>query len=332
MTWHPPVRVRSGRVLVGDDCEALIKVLPLRCILDQRAIRFVRIFTQQPGENQDKQSTPSDGRYWLPPPAFKLLRFKPFKLKVDYRPEKIDTDALRNGAIVELVNLTPIDSMVLTLKQVDLSDVDGFGSVLSAVTRQWIDDVCSTQLLKFLTNARPLEPLKTVSQGAGDLIVLPWEAIQNGEDVKRALRAGVKSFSKAVVYEAFTVTSRTAEFIAEQISKLSTSATGSSTLPLRPLKAPRGVVDTTPHVVESLTRGFQAANYKIIVVPYREYRRNGAKGAVTSVLRGIPVAIAAPASGAVEAISYGMLGARNQLAPEVRKEEEATQRGLYWQG
>lgn len=318
--------------IVNDKCEALVKILPLRCILDQRAIRFIRLFARVDGDDESSnvaKSTKAKGRYWFPPPLFTSFRFKPFKLKVDYRPEKLDTQALRNGAIVELVNLSPIDNMVLMLGQVDLPDVTGIGEVLALAARQWVEDVCSTQLLKFLVNSRPLEPFKTVSQGAGDLVVLPWEAMQNGESVKKALRAGMKSFSKAVVYEAFTVTSRTSEFIADQISKLSVSGIGSNALPSRPLEAPRGVFDTAPHVVESITRGLQAANYKIVVVPYREYRRTGAKGAVTSVLKGIPVAIAAPASGAAEAFSYGMLGARNHFSPDIRKEEEASLRGLH---
>lgn len=309
----------------------MVKLLPLRCILDQRAIRFIKIFVRSEEDESDggQKTAKVSGRYWFPAPLFTSFRFKPFKLKVDYRPEKIDTQALRNGAVVELVNLTPIDNMVLTLGQVDLTDVVGYGEILSLAAGQWVEDVCSTQLLKFVTNSRPLEPFNTVGKGAGDLVVLPWEAMQNGESVKKAFRAGVKSFSKAVVYEAFTVTSRTTEFLADQISKLSCNGIGSNALPSRPLEAPRGVFDTAPHIVESITRGLQAANYKIIVVPYREYHRSGAKGAMTSVLKGIPVAIAAPASGAAEALSYGMLGARNHLSPDVRKEEEASLRGLH---
>ena len=330
VTWHPNARIKTTDEIASDECEAVVKILPLRCVLDQTAIRFIRIFIQQ-DLTLEEHSEPADPRHWLPPPLFTSFRFKPFQLKVDYRPEKINTDALRNGAIVELVNLTPIDSMVLTLQQVDLINVIGFGDVLSTATGRWIDDICSTQLLKFLTNSRLLEPIKNVGQGASDLIVLPWEAIQNGDSVKRALRAGAKSFTKAVVYEAFTVSSRATEFVAEQISRLSTSGVGSNTLPCRPLKAPRGVLDTAPHVIESISRGFQAANYKIVVVPYREYKRGGTREAMTSVLKGIPVAIAAPASGAVEAISYGMLGARNQLNPDVRKEEDAHLRGLLWE-
>jgi Autophagy-related protein C terminal domain len=103
-------------------------------------------------------------------------------------------------------------------------------------------------------------------------------------------------------------------------------------LPSRPLDAPRDLRDATPHVVETLTRGLQTANYTVVIVPYREYRRRGAAGAISSALRGIPVAIAAPASGAAEALSYAAIGVRNQVRPDLRREEEASLRGLHSDG
>lgn len=115
--------------------------------------------------------------------------------QVDYRPEKIDTKALRDGAFVELINLSPLDGMILTVNQVDIENETGFGAVLSLSVRHWINDVASTQLYKFLTSTRYLEPIAHVGSASADLFVLPWEALQNGESVTRALRAGVHSLS-----------------------------------------------------------------------------------------------------------------------------------------
>jgi len=66
-----------------------------------------------------------------------------------------------------------------------------------------------------------------------------------------------------------------------------------------------------------------------VIIPYREYRRSGARGAATSVLKGIPVALAAPTSATAEAISFALLGARNSIRPDIRKEEEASLQGLH---
>jgi autophagy-related protein 2 len=81
--------------------------------------------------------------------------------------------------------------------------------------------------------------------------------------------------------------------------------------------------------MESLARGFDHANYKIVVVPYKEFQDKGAASAAKSIVRGIPVAILAPLAGVNEAMSYTLLGARNTLRPNIRKEEEAGQRGLH---
>jgi len=266
LTWHPPTRVTPNNEIVNDEAEAVAKILPLRCRLNQRALRFARTFfdMEDPDENRKKDRTP--GVYRFPPPLFSSFRFKPLKLKVDYRPERIDTKALRDGAFVELINLSPLDGMILTLQQVQLDYIEGFGSVLSLTIRRWIEDICATQMFKFLTNARPFEPLSHVGGSAADLIVLPWEAVKNGESIRAALRTGASSFSTALLYETVNVSSRATHFLADQVARASMGGTsGNNVLPSRPMGVPRGVLDTTPHVVESISRGLQAANYKVSV-------------------------------------------------------------------
>jgi len=322
-TRHPACRVTKRNEIVNDDAEVLLQVLPLRCIIDQRAVAFARAFFYSEEEKDSGDSLPP-GLHAVPPPLFTIFRVRPLKLKVDYIPQKLDSRALRDGAIVELVNLSPIDGMILTLKQVEVENEVGFGRAMSIVVGGWVRYICSTQLYKFVTSMRPLEPITGVSGTAVDMVILPWEAFQNGESIQKALRLGARNFSKSFAYEFLTIMSRAAEFFAGNVSRASIS----QQLPTRPLTIPRGVREATPHAIESLSRGFQAANYKVVVVPFLEYQRTGAAGAVKKVLRGIPVAIAAPASGAAEALSFALLGARNQIRPDIRKEEEASQRGL----
>lgn len=317
VSWHAHERVTQEGVLANDVCEAMMSVLPLRCKLDQKAIRFATIFFQNDSQQQTRP-LPA-GLHQVPPPIVRIFRAESFKVKVDYKPQSIDPKSLYNGAVVELVNLSPIDEMVLSLKEVVVRDVTGFGEVAQKLVHGWIHDVTSTQLHKFLTNTRPLEPLTHVGGAASDLIVLPWEAFKNGESVQQALRSGAASFAKSVAHETLTQTSRVSEYVAGFGSGLAS----------RPAQVPRNMLATTPHVVDSLSRGFQEAGHKIILVPYREYQRSGSSGAIKSVLKGIPVAIAAPMTGGAEALSYALLGFRNQLRPDVRKEEEISQRGLH---
>jgi hypothetical protein len=326
-TWHPELRVNLANEIASDECEAMLRLLPLRCLLDQRAIAFAKAFFRD-DHNGAKQKL-RKGIHPVPPALFNIFRVLPLKLKVDYWPTKLNPKALRDGAIVELINISPLDGMVLVLKQVEISKEVGMGAVMPILVDCWVKDICSTQLLQFIIKARPLEPITQLSGAATDMIVLPWEAFQNGESIQKALRSGVKGLSKTIAYELLTISSKTAQFLAGNASRISMppSAAGDF-LPSRPMNVPRGVLDTAPHAFESINRGIQAANHRIIIVPYREFHRNGTTGAVKSVIRGIPVALAAPASGAAEALSFALIGVRNQVRPDIRREEEVSAKGL----
>ena len=79
---------------------------------------------------------------------------------------------------------------------------------------------------------------------------------------------------------------------------------------------------------ESVVRGLREANYKIVTMLLREYQNSGAGGAARSAFKGIPVGVLCPIAGASEALSYTLLGLRNQLRHDLCKEEEESLRGL----
>lgn len=325
LNGSPAVPVTRENEIANNEAEAGLKILPLRCLIDQRAVAFARAFFHSHLKESPAQCSLPPHLHPVPPPLFTMFRVRAFKVKVDYTPQKLDTKALRDGAIVELINLGPLDSMVLTLRQVEITDEVGFGSVLSAFVSRLVQDIVQTQLRKFVTSARPLEPISEVSGAAVNMLVLPWEAFRSGDSIQRALRSGAKRFSQTIVFEFCHWTSRAAEFVADQASR---ATRVEHVVPSRPMTIPRDVLDAAPHAVESVSRGLHAANYKIVIVPYREYQQSGAKGAAQCVLKGIPVAIAAPASGAAQALSFALLGVRNQVRPDIRKEEEVSLRGL----
>lgn len=66
------------------------------------------------------------------------------------------------------------------------------------------------------------------------------------------------------------------------------------------------------------------------MLPIKEYQRTGhAGGALRCVVRAIPVAVLRPTAGAAEALSYTLLGLRNDLDPEKRKDEEGELGSAY---
>ena len=292
ITWHPKNRITDENEVKNDECEVIMQLSPMRCIIDQRAIQFIRAFFHSNSRDEEEEVTEkwSSGLHIVPPPRFRSFRVKPWKLKVDYIPVKLDVGALREGSFVELVNISPIDGMVITLSQANVTDNIGMGSVFSGLLSNWVKEICATQLHKFLANARPFEPITDVGQGITDLVVLPYEAFKNGDEIGRAMRSGVKSLAETVAFQALTTSSRLTQYAANKMAGTVGNPRvnmASNPLPSRPTIAPKGVSDVTGHAVESLARGLQAANYKVVIVPYREYSRHGATGAATSVIRGI---------------------------------------------
>lgn len=331
-TWAPESKITKDDEIANDECNVTMKLMPMRCLLDQRAISFTKAFFNNEDTDIDGRERGlekwSSGLHLAPPPLFKTFKIKPWKVKVDYSPIRIDVAALREGSIVELVNLSPIQRMVIALDQVVVANCVGIGPVVGDIVSKWIQEICATQLHKFLTSARPFEPFTDVGQGLTDLVVLPYEAFKEGDSIQRAMKKGMKSLAETVIFQTLTTTSGLTRIAAGLMADSLGGGRGQNDvtdpLPSRPLSIPKGIGDARRHAASSLTRGLSAANYKVVVVPYREYLRNGVTGAVTSVIKGIPVLLVAPLTGATEAASYTLLGARNAVRPDLRREEEAS--------
>jgi len=323
VNWKPVNRITPENEIANDENHAVLHILPLRCFIDQRGLRFARaFFTSDEVKPPHKWATHLKE---LPPPRFSWFKVKACKMKVNYTPEKVDVEALRDGAIVELINLSPLNDMVIGLQAVELKDKVGFGSVMGDLASCWVKDICATQIYKFVANASPFQPITSIGGGAADMVILPWEAIRNGDDVSRAIRSGLSSFGGTFAFETLNATARLTNFAAQRLQKSIPSF-----VPSRPQDTPRNVGETTTHAMESLARGLDHANYKIVVIPYKEFQDKGAASAAKSVVKGIPVAILAPLASMNEAVSYTLLGARNMLRPDIRKEDEATQSGLHY--
>ena len=329
VSWNPKQKVTAYNKIAPQESEAVLQFLPLRCRIYQQSLRFAGVFFTN-GERAPVKHWASHLTQ-LPPPVFVSTTVKPCKLKVDYTPDKMDVTALRNGSVVELINISPLNDMVIMLEAVNMADKAGLGEVLTTLASSWVRDICSTQLHKFVTNTSAFQPIASISNGAVDMVVLPWDAVTSGSSVSKAVKKGVFRFAESVVYEALNVGTKVTNVAASVLSNASSASPQRSSLltrASRPAEIPKTLLDTTDHSLGILAKGFETANYTIIIIPYREYRRSGAAGAVASAVKGIPVAVMAPMGAASEAISYTLLGARNQVRPDIRKEDEAGQRGL----
>lgn len=127
-----------------------------------------------------------------------------------------------------------------------------------------------------------------------------------------------------VAVEALSTSAKLTSFTAKQLNGVQPK----SRLPKRPRAVPHNATDISNHAYESLMRGVKEANYKIITIPYQDFVAHGPGSAARSVAKGVPVGLLAPIAGASEALSYTLIGLRNQLDPESRREYEVAIKGI----
>jgi hypothetical protein len=159
-----------------------------------------------------------------------------------------------------------------------------------------------------LTRASPFQPFCNLGDPLADLVMVLVIPEGNITDYFRGVVSGATVFAGKVALEALSTATKLTRFAANQLN--------SKTLPLaprRPRNAPRHAGDAAGHAYESVVRGLREANYKIVTMLLREYQNSGAGGAARSAFKGIPVG-----AGASEALSYTLLGLRNQLRPDLR--------------
>ena len=80
--------------------------------------------------------------------------------------------------------------------------------------------------------------------------------------------------------------------------------------------------DGLERAADSVSREVHSTVETVLCIPVRQYRQTGPTGFVTSVVRALPIAVLRPVAGAAEALSYTLLGIRNSLDPQSRRDEE----------
>ncbi len=339
VSLHPETQFSADGKLMGNEAHVIIEFLPIRFFIHQIALRFIRNFFINDQELTDDDTDNID----KPPDIFfPSFRVKSFDIKVDYKPLEVDKSALKEGSYIQLLNLLPLEDMILRLNGLEMRNLTGWAAIISELACKWLQDVSSTQMHKFLTQTRPLHPIANVGDSVKNFVLLPLKEYKQKGNVQRALRLGTKKLVGVVAYETLSVGAKLTGYAAKKLknnkrilSSSETTSVSSTSLSSRRTSAssrsksttlPRNMGDVSDRAIESLSRGLKEANAKIIIMPYREYQKTGTKGAMKTVVKGIPVAVCAPLSGAVEALSHGLYGASNQLRPDLFEEREASKR------
>ncbi|KAL7422146.1 autophagy-related protein 2 [Cryptotrichosporon argae] len=327
-----------------------LKVLPLRLHVDQDALDFIkRFFSFSPPVLAGRPAEPKGKE-----PFFQRVEIFPVELKLDYKPKRVDYSALRQGRTIELMNFFHFDGAEMTLRHVTMSGITGWARLSTELQEIWTPDVKANQLADVISGVAPIRSLVNVGSGVADLILLPIEQYRKDGRLARGVQRGTSSFVKSTALEMMRLGARLAtgtqvvlekaegvlggrdrfghELVGQVEAEPKHRAGGDggdddeddegARATSRFASQPHDVREGVTAAYESLSRNISGAAQTILAIPMEVYERSGDDGPLRAVVRAVPIAVLKPMIGASEAVSKTLLGMRNSLDPQIRRELE----------
>ncbi|KAL6963999.1 hypothetical protein U1Q18_035005 [Sarracenia purpurea var. burkii] len=262
-------------------------------------------------------------------PYFQKFDMWPVLVRVDYIPRRVDLAALRDGKYVELVNLVPWKGVELQLKHVHAVGVYGWSSVCETIIGEWLEDISQNQVHKLLRGLPPIRSLVAVGSGAAKLVSLPVKNYRKDHRLLKGMQRGTIAFLRSISLEAVGLGVHLAagahdillqaEYILGSIppSVPLQRRTKTNVRSNQPKNARQGI----QQAYESMSDGLGITASALVRTPLKRYQRGaGAGSALATAVQAAPAAAIAPASAAARALHCALLGVRNSLDPEHKKE------------
>ncbi|CAN4107707.1 unnamed protein product [Withania somnifera] len=264
-------------------------------------------------------------------PYFQKFDIWPVHLRVDYSPCRVDLAALRGGKYVELVNLVPWKGVDLHLKHVQALGVYGWSGICEIIIGEWLEDISQNQIHKLLKGLPPIRSLVAVGSSAAKLVSLPVKSYKKDQKLLKGMQRGTIAFLRSISLEAIGLgvhLAAGAHEILLQAEYILTSVPPSVTWPMQSggntgvrFNPPRDARQGIQQAYESMSDGFSKSASALIRTPIKRYQRGAGMGsAFATAVQAAPAAAIAPASATARAVHCALLGVRNSLNPERKKE------------
>jgi autophagy-related protein 2 len=324
------------------------RLSPVRLHIDQDALDFLKKFAAFRSPN----ALPAPPKAAKMEPFIQHAEIYPIRLKLDYKPKRVDYKLLREGKTMELMNFFSFEGSEMTLRHVTIRGISGWTRFFDTLQDIWTPDVKSNQLADVLSGIAPIRSLVNVGNGVADLILLPIEQYQRDGRLGKGLKAGAKSFVKSTMLEAARIGARLAtgtQVILEQ-AETALAGTGESSSsrssqrqrlndeeeegslnesddePVsrisRYADQPDNLMQALSEAQEGLSRGLNQAAQTILAVPMEVYERRSGEGGSRPVVRAVPIAVLKGAAGASGAVGKTLQGIQRELAGASLETEE----------
>ncbi|KAK9360872.1 hypothetical protein V1504DRAFT_433404 [Lipomyces starkeyi] len=333
------LNVRPSPDLATSEIVLKASVLPLRLYVDQDALDFLTRFLMF---KSDTANPPASEEI----PFLQRVEFTEVKVKLDYKPKKVDYAGLRSGHTTEFMNFFVLDEAKIVMRGVVLYGVLGFPRLFQMLNDIWMPDIKSTQLGDVLAGVAPVRSLVKLSSGVRDLVVVPIREYKKDGRVVRSLQKGAMKFAKVTTNELINLGAKLAVgtqnvlenaeslLVGQSVPSTSNSETfhhsgdDSESEDEKPkaismyADQPYTVVQGLQRAYSSLNRNFGTAKDILVALPTEASDQGGAQKAAMAVARAAPVAVLRSMIGATEAVSSTLMGVNNQMDPQRRRNIE----------
>lgn len=222
-TGSPMVRIvlkmlRPAGSSDGEEADLSVKVVPLRLHVDQDALDFFKSFFAFKMQSLTSSTIPPDSAAGAKSPQIdqagggfiQRVEISAVKIKLDYKPKRVDYHALRQGKAIEMMNFFHFEASEMTLRHLVLSGVPSWAKVGDMLQDIWTPDVKANQLADFLAGINPVRTAVNVGHGVADLVLLPVGQYRKDGRLVRGLQRGGSKFAKTTAMEAIKFGARLA--------------------------------------------------------------------------------------------------------------------------
>lgn len=189
------LNVKPIPTLAASELVVKATILPLRLHVDQDTLDFMTRFFEFKDESVVAATVPGDI------PFLQRIEVNSVRVKLDYKPKKVDYAGLRSGHTTEFMNFFILEEADMVMRHVVLHGISGFPRLSKELNNTWMPDIQRTQLGGVLAGVAPVRSLVNLGSGVKDLVVVPMREYKKDGRIVRSLQKGAYTFARTTTSE-----------------------------------------------------------------------------------------------------------------------------------
>jgi len=317
----------KDRALIGpNDAEQVfeeemaVRMLPVHVNLSRVTYDLLNKFASAPsatGDSGDSASPNSEGSHAsgaaaAQPMFFRRFTLHPLSIKVSWHPDLRDVNALAHGDTLELASIMAIEGSA-----VDLADIVVHACPAALLPEQLLQAAMpmlySSRIILLFAGLQPVRTVTEVAGALGELVLTPLEYHRHSKSLYNGIAKGLNVCTRRLAGETLRLASGATRMAHEGVNMAAASAVPNSHAdPLMRGNQPEGLADGASSGAAEVLRGLSGMRVAL---------RNTFNEPGMDTLVKVPLSMLLPVDGALRGMTQLLLGARNALQPERRREE-----------